>query len=453
MSGALSVGTMLRFGVGQAGAQIFRDTPAVLLPVFMATMLGVPPWMGGLAVLVPKLWVMLCDPLMGMWSDRMRDRSGRTPFLLAGALISSAGFLALFTITDFSSPIIATAVIGLIYLIGVSGFSAFSVPYLAIASELSTDPHERTKLLSFRIVFAAIGVILGVGCAQPVIRHFGGGAAGWHAMAAIFSVLCLVSMLGTALGLHGTRMRGGGGPMIGLRAQIAAARANRPFLVLVGVHFIQSLSQACSYAAVGLVFLYIVGDVGVLIPFTLVMCVSGMLSQPLWLALSRRIGKTPSLVAASIAFAAVTATWLWVGHAGDARISIPLFGAVQLEILLILLRAAACGVLNQGFLLIITSMFTDTVEAGMAAGGPDNAGGLAGFWSAIEKFAFAVGPVIGGVFLSASGFVASKGGAVAQSAGAIDGIVLLYSLVPAALFLLGLVPLRFYRLPDSQVSA
>lgn len=453
MNGRLSFGTMLRFGIGQTGAQIVRDTPAVLLPVFMATMLGVPPWLGGFAVLVPKIWVMLCDPLMGMASDRWRLRIGRTPFLAVGAVVSSAGFVALFAVTDYPTPAIATLVVGAIYLLGVSGFSAFSVPYLAIASELSTDPHERTKLLTFRIVFAALGVILGVGFAQPVIRHFGGGAAGWHVMAAGFAGVCLATMLATAIGLRGVATPGAGGPAIGLGEQMRAAAGNRPFLVLVAVHFIQSLSQATSYAALGLVYLYVVGDVGVLIPFTLVMCGCGALSQPGWLALSRRIGKRPALVGSSLAFSALTVTWLWIRAGAGAVIDLPLFGPCGVDTLLILLRGALVGVLNQGFLLIITSMFTDTVEAGVRAGGGDNAGGLAGFWSASEKLAFAIGPVVGGAVLSASGFVASKGGAMAQSDAALHGVVLLYSLIPAALFLASLPLLCFYRLPDRRMFA
>src|SRR4051812_8911905 len=97
--GLLSIGTMIRFGIGQTGAQIFRDTPALLLPLFMATMLGVPPWLAALAVLVPKLWVIVCDPLIGGLSDRLRPRMGRTPFLFAGALASGFGFASLFAVT------------------------------------------------------------------------------------------------------------------------------------------------------------------------------------------------------------------------------------------------------------------------------------------------------------------------------------------------------------------
>ena len=64
---------------------IYRRRPAVgawsgavLLPLFMTTMLGVPAWLAGLVVLLPKLWLIVCDPLVGAWSDRMKTlRSGK----------------------------------------------------------------------------------------------------------------------------------------------------------------------------------------------------------------------------------------------------------------------------------------------------------------------------------------------------------------------------------------
>lgn len=57
----IGTGILVRYGIGQLGAQVFRDTPAVLLPLFLTTMLGVPAWLAGLVVLGPKLWLIVCD--------------------------------------------------------------------------------------------------------------------------------------------------------------------------------------------------------------------------------------------------------------------------------------------------------------------------------------------------------------------------------------------------------
>ena len=57
------------------------------------------------------------------------------------------------------------------------------------------------------------------------------------------------------------------------------------------------------------------------------------------------------------------------------------------------------------------------------------------------------GDWLAGVVMSAFGFVSSTGGAAAQSASAITGIVLLYSAIPAALQVGALVIFSRYKLP------
>jgi GPH family glycoside/pentoside/hexuronide:cation symporter len=73
---------------------------------------------------------------------------------------------------------------------------------------------------------------------------------------------------------------------------------------------------------------------------------------------------------------------------------------------------------------------------------------FAGLFSAGEKLSFALGPVVAGLVMSQFGFIASTGGAVAQSDRAITGIVLLYGLIPAATQVISLIVFARYRLPQ-----
>jgi len=251
-------GIVLRYGVGQLGAQIFRDTPAVLLPLFMTTMLGVQAWIAGLVVLIPKLWLIACDPLVGAWSDRAKHRRGRTPFLVGGAIATSLAFVSLFTLTSSSSPLLSAAITCGLFFLGSTAFSTFSVPYLAIAAALSHDPHQRTRVMIYRMIFATLGVLVGVGVAQPLIFAMGGGAHGWTVMALVLGAICMVTMLITAVGMARV-------PLIRddlvpgtLLSQLGAVRTNRPFLVLLATTFVQNIGQAASYTAIGFFYIYAV---------------------------------------------------------------------------------------------------------------------------------------------------------------------------------------------------
>ena len=436
----------LRFGAGQLGAQIFRDTPAVLLPLFLVTMLAVPAWLAGLVVLLPKIWLIFCDPMMGNWYDQAKSRLGRTPFLVSGALGTSLGLIAPFIITSYPNHWIAAASVCAIFFAGSTAFSLFSVPYLAAASELSGDPFERNRIIVMRMIFGTIGVLIGVGMPQLLVARFGGGAAGWHMTIGIFAAICLISMMTTALGLRGAASIAAAPSPGRLRDQMRAISRNRPFLVLLLTSFLSNIGQAASYTVVGFIFLYKVKAIALIPIYILVMSCSSLLAKPMWLWLPRKIGKQACFTGASLAWIAVTLTWLLLGTFGERTIALPVFGAVPVEHALILLRAIVIGVANGGFVLLALSMMTDAIDHARRTSGIANEGVFSGVFSALEKFAFAIGPLIAGFVLSGFGFVASHGGAVAQADSAVFGIVLLYSLIPAGLQILALAVFSRYRL-------
>lgn len=435
----------LAYGTGQLGAQIFRDTPAVLLPLFMTTMLGVPPWLAGFVVLVPKLWLIVCDPLMGSWSDRVKPHKGRTPFLLAGAVLTSLAFVALFWHTGYSSSTVAALVTCLLFFVGSTAFSMFSVPYLAVGAEISPDPHQRTRVMMYRLNFMTLGVVVGVGAAQPVMEAFGGGAAGWRAMGLSFGLLCIGTMLVTALGLKGVALIESESTPGNIFSQLKQASENRPFRTLLATHFIQSVGQACSYTVIAFVYLYAVQAVWIILPFVLVMSVMAIISQPVWVALSRRYGKERCYVAAMLGWTLVTASWFFVRPADDVLIA-----GLGTQHVLVLVRAVVIGVFNAAFIMLALSMLTDTIAYERARTGVANEGVFSGIFSAAEKLAFALGPVIAGIVMSVFGFRESTGGMVEQTPHAITGILLLYSLVPVATQLLSLAVFSRYRLPGTD---
>ncbi len=439
--------TMILYGFGQTGAQLFRDAPAALLPLFMTTMLGVAPWLAGVVVLIPKLWVIVCDPLMGALSDQYKPRHGRRPFLVGGAVLTSLGFIALFSFSVFPSPWIAALSIGALFFIACTAFSAFSVPYLAVASELSNDPHERTTILAFRMVFAVVGVIMGIGLAQPLVFMLGGDAAAWRTMAIVFGGLCLLAMLATAYGVP--RDFGHAGAVVAtpgkMLLRLSVVRENRPFVVLTVTLFVQSIAQASGYTVVGFIFLYAIAEINLLLPFILVMACGSILSQPVWLKLSRRWGKERAFWGACIGWALVTITWFWIEPANDVLVTLPLWGEMPTQHMLVLVRGFIIGCTNAGFSLLTFSLLTDTIEIQRQKAGGVDEGLFSGIFSATEKLAFALGPVLAGVVLSVVGFQSSTGGAVPQDQDAIDGMIWLYSIIPAAVMALSLLAFTRYR--------
>ena len=448
----LTTSVMVLYGVGQIGAQVFRDTPAVLLPVFMTTLLGTPAWLAGLAILAPKLWIVFADPLMGSWSDRRKATWGRLPFLAAGAVATSLGFLILFKAVEFSSPFLTAAYVSLVYLLASTGFSAYSVPYLALASELGGTTNERTKLMAYRVVCSIAGVVIAVGLAQPAVVWLGGGAAGWSAMAAIVAVVCAATMLTPVIGLRGRPLAPATAQPGSLFRQLRLSFSNRPFTILIMSYLLQAVGQAVSYSVVGLLFIFVFAKVSLLVPFVLIMGLGTVSSQPLWIWLARRFGKLQTYLLSALAWMAVTLTWFVVRRGGPPIVVLPLLGPLTLEHVLALARALAIGVFNSGFIVMGLSMLTDTITYDRARFGRSSEGVFSGVFSAVEKFSFALGPALGGVVLSLAGFASSKGGPAAQTPAAIHGILLNFSLIPVAFFIVSLFVLRLYKLNPAELT-
>ena len=437
--------TLLSYGVGQTGAQLFRDMPAVLLPLFMTTMLGISPWLAGIAVLIPKLWVIVCDPLVGALSDHYKPAWSRRPFLTIGAVVTGFSFIALFSFSEFASPEVAAFTVAVLFLIASTAFSGFSVPYLAVASELSDDAHERTKVLSVRIVFAVIGVVMGVGLAQPMVFYLGGDAAAWRTMAIVFGVISMLAMLTTAVAVPKNYGVAHHADFKALFSRFSVVRHNTPFVVLTVAFLIQSVAQAIGYAVVGFVFLYAIEDVNLLLPFILVMACGSISSQPLWLKASVRFGKERAFWLACSGWLLVTLTWATLEAGPDAMIEMGYFGSFSAEHAGVLFRGFVIGVTNAAFSVLTFSMLTDTIVSQKIAHGSVDEGVYSGIFSAVEKLGFALGPMLSGIILSYAGFQASVGGAVAQSQTAIDGMVLSYSFVPAGIMALSLLVFSRYR--------
>jgi GPH family glycoside/pentoside/hexuronide:cation symporter len=263
----------------------------------------------------------------------------------------------------------------------------------------------------------------------------GGGAAAWRTAGLLLAALCLVTMLVTALTMHRRAERAVAvEQQEGLIVHIVHALRERAFRWLTLTYLLQCTAQGCSFTVVAFVFLYCVGNVNLILPFVLIMSVANLIGQPLWLALAKRWGAVTCFLVANVGYITL---WITPGH--DVLVTLPVIGPLSTDQTIVLVRALPLAFFNGGFLLFILSMFTDVVnDVKERAEGAVNEGVYSGIFTATEKLSFAIAPMIGGIVLSLSGFVASTGGAHAQGSRALTGILAMYALIPAAIMVASL---------------
>jgi GPH family glycoside/pentoside/hexuronide:cation symporter len=149
------------FGVGGVGDTLMQNAVNNMANQVLNIFLGVNPVLVSVAIFISRLWDAFTDPIMGAISDNTRTRFGRRrPYMLAGGLGAGLLFVLL-----WSFPIARTDLGYFYWFLGCSlafytCYSIFSVPYNALGYELSPSYNERTRIMAFKFVFAAIGGLM-----------------------------------------------------------------------------------------------------------------------------------------------------------------------------------------------------------------------------------------------------------------------------------------------------
>ena len=165
---------------------------------------------------------------------------------------------------------------------------------------------------------------------------------------------------------------------------------------------------------------------------------AGLASLAPWRWIIKRRGKREVYIASVALYGLGMASWfLW--QPGEAE-------------WLFYGRAALLGVFSNGTLVCALALLPDTMEYDRLASGENREGLMSGIFTTVEKIAGALGPLIVGLLLEASGFVEGAD-AAAQPESALMAVKLGISLAPALLCLAAVPVLIAYRLGPAQLEA
>jgi len=141
-------GQKVAFGVGMLANQMF---PAVL-GIFMVVLvqdLGFPGWMWGILFFLPRVFDSITDPIMGFISDNTKSKWGRRrQYVFIGAIIIGVAFVVMWQLYSENGINYNFIYFLLMSFVFYLGLTIFSVPYVAMGYEMSTDFHERTSIMA-----------------------------------------------------------------------------------------------------------------------------------------------------------------------------------------------------------------------------------------------------------------------------------------------------------------
>ena len=155
----IPIRTKTLFGLGTAAENICLYSFSFLVMLYYNQVLGLPATLAGLGPTIALIVDAVTDPLVGSWSDRLRNKKWgrRHPFMLTAPIPAALSFYMIFSppagleTTELFLWLICFSV--LLYLF----MTLFFVPHLAFGGEMSKDYHERSTIMSYNNFGGYIG--------------------------------------------------------------------------------------------------------------------------------------------------------------------------------------------------------------------------------------------------------------------------------------------------------
>lgn len=436
----------MNYAIGSLGTGGYSTLPGLVLTYFLTDNLGVAALAAGIIVTTAKVWDVVIDPLIGAASDRQFARTGsRRGFMIVGALTLPIFFALTFAVPPSWGPVASAICVLLAFLGTATAFSLFQVPYVALPAELTRSYDERTRLLGWRVVVLTAAILL-FGAGGPMLRRATGDpVTGYLLMGIVAGVVIGIGMLiasrtaDAAAAAPATVIAEAPSLRTQYLSGFKALRRSIPFRALLGTFLLQALATGTMLAGAQYVATWVLRDEAAVEVLFIALVGPALIATPAWTAIANRIGKERSFVAASILYLIAAASITFAVWAPGPWI----YASV-----------AIAGVAYAGLQSLPMAMLPDVISHDERTTGPGQAGTFTGIWTAGETVGFALGATAVSLVLAATGYVSSVAGAsVAQPAAAVTGIVLSFSILPAALMALSLIPLAKYSLRRDDIDA
>ena len=425
------------YGLGSVATGTFGTVPGLMLLPYLTDTLDIAAVLAAVIVFAPKAWDVVLNPIAGRISDRSTDARGpRRPFLLRGGLPLGVFFVLMFASPDLGSRVFDGAWVLVTFVACATAYAFFQVPYVAMPAEITDSYDERTRLMTWRVAILAFVIMLS-GAVSPALRNAVGGRSGYLLVGVFAAALLVVGVVGAYRGTAHAPVGAVASDGAGLREQLRIVAAARDYRFLLTAFVLQALATGSMLAGVDYLARYVLHDKGA--STVLFVCFVGpaLLLTPAWTRIGQRVGKKTGYVAASVVLALA---------------ALILIGSRSWPHGVVFAATALVGVGYAGVQVFPLAMLPDAAAVDARRTGRNRAGVYTGVWTAGETLGLALGPGVFALVLAAGGYVSSSSGHAAQPSSALTAITLGFSLLPAVLVLVSLIPLSRYSLDARAVA-
>ena len=430
------------YALGDTASNFFFQTFNIFLTYYYVDVWGIPAtallWMMPLVRLIGAF----DDPIMGLIADRTQTRWGKfRPYLLWGAIpYGICGYLM------FAGPNLSAdgklVYAYITYALMLTSYTVINVPYSSLLGVISPSSRTRTVASSFRFVGAFTGALLISLFVRPLVKHLGRGNEmhGFQLTMAVFAIASVL-MFWATFATTRERVKPPPGQKTNVREELRELFRNWPWVMLLVTSVLSTTFVALRSGSTLFYFKYVVGDDG----------------TPIFLGLDR---STVFLTSGSIGLVLGTACLGSIARKIDKKyyaaalsaitgVCFASFFFVQKDHYGLMLAVNVIAQFAAGPTSALTwALYGDVADYGEWKFGRRSTGLV---YSA-SLFAIKTGLLVGGfllpLFLDQFGFVRNA----AQTATAVIGITLAFSIAPGLFALLKAGALLIYPLDQKRVD-
>lgn len=429
------------YGVGDMASNFYMGFFNIFLLYYYVDVWGLSPASAATMFLVTKIIDAISDPTMGIIADRTSTRWGKyRPYILWMAIPYAILGYVLFLGPEFSQTgklVFAYISYSLIMLV----YTAINVPYSALLAVISPLSGERTKATQFRFIFASLGTLIVGASAKPLVELLGQGdeVLGFRLTICLFAVLSMLLFFFTFFStqeriqppLHSSSVKD----------DIRVLKNNTSWSILavcsilIVVGLVTRISSTAFYTKYNMSYgnekmLWWMDSTSLIITCGFIGQLIGAFITPTLLQLT---DKRQLIIGANLLFSiSIMATYF-----------VPTSDYVSI------LLCYTVGIFSFGIIItLLFAMYTDCAAYGEWLSGHNSAGLTVSASMFSLKFGSAVGSAIPGYILGWYGFVKD----VEQSPIVLEGIGIMWNIVPAIFFLASAFLMFFYRLDGTTMQ-
>ena len=442
---SLSLGQKAGWGLADMGIVVFVIVKQLLILAFMNSFLGIPIALAGAVTTAVLIFDIISDPIIGYFSDKTVSRFGRrAPWMLIGAVVLALAMIGLFAVPENFTRNASLIWVTVFFLISTVGFTMVSIPYGAMAGEMTLDKKERSSMTAWRMAFASLGILVG-GALIPIL-------AGDTKSGYTFAAICVAPLVILSIWFSVFFTRNAPRTLVPSQQNFSyilkLVLANRAFVTLVILYGIMTLAIALITAGLPFAAMYLIMDdgnsllsdvakgLGTLSLMFAAFVIGSIISQALWVKLSNLYGKVTAQLIGIVFYIALLIFIFF---------SLPNYNVTMIAGLFIL-----AGMTNGSYQQIPWALYPDLMDITREKSGESIEGAFSAVWLFGQKVANAVSPLILGFILSLYGWKETTEGITQQTDAALNTLQTSITLFPAAILGLAGILLFSVYLPQQK---